>query len=693
MKLRPLALAITSLIATTSVSAEELDTIIVNGDFRATSIEESTSSITVIDSVEINKRSARHVEKVLNTAPNVNFSAGASRGQYFQIRGIGERGQFQTAINPSVGLTIDGIDYSRTGAAASLLDTKQVEILRGPQGTRFGANALAGMILVESNDPTQETEAYIEQTIGSRNTYTSTGVISGTLIEDKLLGRLALQKHVTDGYMRNDYLDREDTNNLDEITGKAKLRWLASDDLTLDFTAIHIDKDNGYDAFTLDNSFTTESDTPGEDILKSKAYGINAQWDINDKVRMKASASTSNSDVDYNADYDWVYVGKFDDSLGPYNGGGQFLRERDNSSVDIRFLSSENGRIFNNTTDWVVGLYQNTQDEKATENYIDLDADAVYATDSEFSTRNSALYSQLDFHATDKLTYTLGLRTERYESDYQDSNNQANEVSETLFGGKLGVAYAYNASQKAYATLAQSFKTGGINNSTEIPESLRNFDTEYLWNLETGLNSSLFNGDLKTRLALFYSKRIDAQVSASYEYRDENDNPRFPSYIENIDNGYNYGLEAEANWAIHRDWRLLGSLGLLQSGLDEYEIEDVTFEDGRDQAHAPNYQFMLGAEHYLNDSWVLSANLEGKDGFYFSDSHNAKSSAYTLMNASAEFNDRNLTLTFWARNIMNREYDVRGFFFENDPSINYQKTKYTQKGEPRTVGITARYNF
>ncbi|MEA3404978.1 MAG: TonB-dependent receptor plug domain-containing protein, partial [Pseudomonadota bacterium] len=313
MKLRPLAFAITSIIATSSVAAEELDTVMVNADFRATAIEDSTSSVTVIDSIEINKRSAQHVEKILNSAPNVNFSAGASRGQYFQIRGIGERSQFQTPINPSVGLTVDGIDYSRTGAAANLLDTKQVEILRGPQGTRFGANALAGMILVESNDPTKETEAYIEQTIGSRNTYTTTGVISGTLIEDKLLGRLALQRHVTDGYMENTYLDKDNTNNLDEVTGKAKLRWLASDDLTVDFTAIHFDKDNGYDAFTLDNSFNTESDTPGEDILESKAYGINAKWDINNKVRMEASASKSFSDIDYNYDLDWVNKDTFSD--------------------------------------------------------------------------------------------------------------------------------------------------------------------------------------------------------------------------------------------------------------------------------------------------------------------------------------------------------------------------------------------
>ncbi len=709
-KLKPSLIALSAAICSTQAFAAQLQPIVVEADFRPTTVEDTSTSVTVIGVTDINQRSAQHVEKVLNTAPNVNFSAGASRGQYFQIRGIGERSQFQTPINPSVGLTIDGIDYSRTGAAATLLDTKQIEILRGPQGTRFGANALAGMILIEGNEPTAETEGYIEQTVGSRNTYTTTGVVSGSIIDDTLLGRLALQRHVTDGYMENDFLEKDNTNNLDELTGRAKLKWLASDDLAVDFTAMRIAKDNGYDAFTLDNDFTTESDTPGEDILNSTAFGMKATWDMNDKVRMEATASKSTSDIDYNYDADWVDLNRFSDLAAqpvcndddydndykcPYNGAEQFLRKRNNQTVDIRLLSSENGRIFGNSTDWVVGLYQNVQNEKTVANWIDYDWNAIYPTESEFETRNRALYSQLDYHANDKLTYTFGVRGENYESDYTDSNDQENSVDETLFGGKLGFTYKYDPTQTVYASFSKSFKTGGINNDTDIPESLRNFETEYLWNLEAGLKSKWLNNDLRTRLALFYSKRVNPQVSGSYQV----DVGDFAIYTNNINEGYNYGLEAEMDWDINAKWRMLASLGLLESGLNEYEYTDkysgITYviKDGRDQAHAPNYQYMIGAEHYINENWLVSANIEGKDAFYFSDSHNEKSAAYYLMNASAEYNHKNLTVTFWARNLLDRDYDVRGFYFGNDPSLNYAPTAYTQKGEPRTIGLTARYDF
>ncbi len=121
-----------------------------SADFRDTDVQELPEAVTVIGADNIALRSAEHLEQVFSFAPNVNFSSGSSRGRYFQIRGIGERSQFVDPVNPSVGLMIDGIDMTGLGGAATLFDVQQVEVLRGPQGTRFGANALAGMINIQT---------------------------------------------------------------------------------------------------------------------------------------------------------------------------------------------------------------------------------------------------------------------------------------------------------------------------------------------------------------------------------------------------------------------------------------------------------------------------------------------------------------------------------------------------------------
>ena len=129
-----------------SYADKKIQEVVVTSDFRESQLKTIPTSISVIDAEVISQRNSNHLEQILALAPNVNFSAGSSRGRYFQIRGIGERSQFADPLSPSVGTYVDGIDFSGFGGAATLLDIDQVEILRGSQGTRFGANALAGVI-------------------------------------------------------------------------------------------------------------------------------------------------------------------------------------------------------------------------------------------------------------------------------------------------------------------------------------------------------------------------------------------------------------------------------------------------------------------------------------------------------------------------------------------------------------------
>ena len=148
------------LLTSPAFAADELTVdvpaVITSADFRPSTAVETPVSLTEINRETIEARSAQHLEEVLNLAPNVNVSSGASRGQYYQIRGIGERSQFNAPLNPSVGLSIDGIDFSRTGGAATLFDVESVEVLRGPQGTKFGTNGLAGTIAIRSTEPTKD---------------------------------------------------------------------------------------------------------------------------------------------------------------------------------------------------------------------------------------------------------------------------------------------------------------------------------------------------------------------------------------------------------------------------------------------------------------------------------------------------------------------------------------------------------
>ena len=132
----------------------------------------------------------------------------------------------------------DGIDFSGLGSVGDLFDIDQVEVLRGPQGTLHGANALAGLINIRTGEPQAEPGLEVQASGADYNTWSAGIVGTGPLVSDSLLYRLALSTYRSDGFMDNDYLGRDDTDDRDETSARGKLRWLAGPRDTLDLTAI-----------------------------------------------------------------------------------------------------------------------------------------------------------------------------------------------------------------------------------------------------------------------------------------------------------------------------------------------------------------------------------------------------------------------------------------------------------------------
>ena len=128
--------------------AQPIESITVTASLREATQLATAASVTVLDQTLLQEAGQQHLESVLQLVPNLNWAGGTSRPRYFQIRGIGERSQYEGAPNPSVGFLVDDIDFSGMGGVATLFDTRQVEVLRGPQGTALGANALVNGALV-----------------------------------------------------------------------------------------------------------------------------------------------------------------------------------------------------------------------------------------------------------------------------------------------------------------------------------------------------------------------------------------------------------------------------------------------------------------------------------------------------------------------------------------------------------------
>jgi len=491
-----------------------------------------------------------------------------------------------------------------------------------------------------------------------------------------------------------------------------------------------MDVDNGYDAFTLDNSRTSHSDAMGEDTLETNAFALKSTYQVNPKMHLVSKLDWSDTDSKYSYDNDWSYAGEILDELDPgnqevpqYVGSDSYTRNVKNVAIDVRLVSDEDGRIFNDTTDWTVGAYY--QDKKQTldrleKYYEDTYYWGVYGEstnlETEYKTKSTALYGQLDTALSSKLTLVSGLRVENWDAKYSDeqlkiADYEPDEYTtvnidhdEVLYGGKLGLNYQYDEKTLFYTSLSRGYKPGGVNIDLDVLEldpSLKTYETEILWNIEAGVNSSHFNDKLKSRLNLFYAKRKDQQIETSLQ-----DGASFSEYISNAAKGHNYGLESEIDYYPTDSLHLYSNIGLLQTEFDEYNNPDPAVDlEGRDQAQSPNYQFNVGLDYNFASNWIINTNVEGKGDYYFNESSNQKIDSYHIFNTALGYTGDNWSATLWVRNMTDKDYDVKGYYFDNkisnpngdtepakDPRWN-DKEVYTQKGAPRTVGFTVAYDF
>ena len=165
-----------------------------------------------------------------------------------------------------------------------------------------------------------------------------------------------------------------------------------------------------------------------------------------------------------------------------------------------------------------------------------------------------------------------------------------------MFGGSLSLRHRVRRTHAArYVTLARGYKAGGFNIGAEVPDDQRSFDAEMLHNLEVGLRSANVDASLAGDVALFYMRRQDQQVQTGEQL--EPGNPlSFVLYTDNAASGENYGARRHAALAPAIPLLLDLRGALLETRYIDYQFGDRNL-DGREQAHAPQYQYDLGVEY------------------------------------------------------------------------------------------------
>ncbi|MCP4303125.1 MAG: TonB-dependent receptor [Gammaproteobacteria bacterium] len=675
---------------------DPIDEIIVTADFRERPVNELPASVSVLDAEFIEQNAVQHFEELVNVIPNLNWSGDGHRARYFQIRGVGELEQYQGAPNPSVGFLIDDIDFSGIGTVATLFDVESVEVLRGSQGSRYGANALGGLIYVRSATPSPDRAGRVQLSAGDDDALSLGMAFGGALdAEEKISFRLSAQKHESSGFRRNSYLGRDDTNGRDESSLRVRLRYQPSTTLEANLSLIYSDIQNGYDAFSLDNSYTMLSDKPGKDAQQSNGASLRFEWSAKEFMTLTSISTIADSDIDFSFDADWGN----DDSWAPvtYDYVSTSDRKRETVSQELRLASGDAGRIFGGTTEWLVGLYvQNLEDDLLTLNVGDYYdpfydfADSLNDTfGSKFEATSTALFGQLDRDIGAATRLGFGVRIEHRSTDYVDTSALEVGPSETMWGGELSLSHDHSAALTSFVSLSKGYKAGGFNLGL-VPAGRRDFGEEQLWSIEAGIKSSFADDALKLNASIFHSRREDQQVRTSLQLI-PGDPASFVFFTDNAAKGKTLGFEAELRWLPTDSWEVYANLGLLNASFDEFMAPQGDLS-GRGQAHAPRYTLSAGASYRNSSGFFARLDATARDEFYFDVSHDQKSNAYELLNARVGYESDGWLLSLWARNLLDKRYAVRGFYFGNEPP-DFPDTLYTRLGDPRHVGITIEKRF
>tara|TARA_Y100000589_G_scaffold309552_1_gene327178 strand:+ start:1257 stop:3347 length:2091 start_codon:yes stop_codon:yes gene_type:complete len=670
---------------TSDSTPSDIERVIVSGDFRQTTLDQLSASATILDQERLRSRQPSHIDSVLNSIPNVNFAAGASRGRFVQIRGIGERSQFAEPINPSVSFIVDEFDFSGLAAAGLIFDTKQLEVYRGPQATLYGTGALAGAVKLSSNDVGSDAPDYVEARIGNKESYRIEGA-TGDDINTDWGYRVALVHNRSDGFVENTFLNRSDTANIDETALRFAVEGSVDERTTLALTYRWYDIDNGYDAFSLDNDNKTLSDEPGFD--EHQTHAVSARSTTNtaagDFILIATHASHN---IAYGYDEDWTFTG-----FHPwgYTSFDAYYRDVETQTGEMRFVSSDSAALFDGMTDWTIGVFYKSTEEKLLRQYTYLDSDFA----SEYTPTTTAIYAQTESRLNENLVLVAGLRVENYDFDYADNNQLTRAFDTTMVGGKVALQYT-QGDHFYYGSISRGYKGAGFNPDSRVNDNQRFFDEEYNWNYEVGVKGPLLTPDLIARAAIFYMDRKDTQVSDFDVITRDDGTAGFVDIIDNADLGTNKGAELELSWIASDAWQLDASVGYLSATFEGYTLADGTEVSEQRQAQSPKWTANLYSEYALTDNMLWRVDVDYKSEYRFSDGHDVTSPSTTLVNSEIVMLHGDWQTSLWVQNAFDREYYTRGFGgFSNDPRDEYAFDEpYYQIGNGRQFGVTVKYAF
>ncbi|PCI34260.1 MAG: ligand-gated channel [Alphaproteobacteria bacterium] len=708
--------------------APRFDEIVVTARKRTETMLDIPMAINVVSEKTLEKLGANDFTDILGTVPGLTAYQNGPGRTRIVIRGISNGGgnDNDTQNQETVGVYLDEIPISMgsMNPELSLFDLERVEVLRGPQGTLYGAGSMAGTIRLVSKKPNlNEVEGKVETSLstiseGTEN-YSVKGLVNIPIIEDKFALRMSGYYMSNGGYIDN-VLEGHEAKDINDGSSKGlKLagRVQVNEDFTIDLTFMHHDySDNGRPE-DVDAAGELSRNYPSFDGYddEMQIYNMTMTYDL-DTVELVSSTSFFKRDIinPRSLDQFYVLVDGFGDlvphELIDYTQTETFVQE-------VRVSSTTD-----NPLQWTVGTYFDQKDVAYQNTWPVPGSDAIMPPASGFGAPDDHLYYGTDdltvktfavfgevYYSFDKFTVTGGLRYFNWKQDISSyvsgilagggtTDNPAQGTADG-FNPKLNVSYDVTDDMLIYAQVARGFRYGGVNGS--IPEAecaddlaevnvsiedTKTFDADKTWNYEAGAKGRLLDGRVMVNASYFYIKWQDVQTSRRFECGF--------GFKENVADSSSHGLELDVTAYLMDGLSLTVGGSYMTSTLD-IDVPNLNAFEGDRAPYVPKFAMNATLEYV----YPLTDNMDGfvwanvqhtghrQTEYNVNHADYRDMEAYTVANVRIGFEWENLEVSLFANNLFDDRGVVRALRrapFDPDGAIRIT---------PRTMGITVRGNF
>lgn len=586
----------------------------------------------------------------------------------FVFRGVGSA----VGSSPGVGFFIDGVQREFANQDIALFDVERIEILKGPQGTLYGRNTLAGVINVTTRKPNNEFRGFAEASYARSNTYKLAGSVSGPLVADKAFLGIAAQHYETDGQFNNSIdgrdLDFEERSNF-RATGRA----LITPDIEAVAVLEYEDLEEG--AFYLGpvagvNDFRPDIALDHENLLTREVFAPSLTLAYHGDG-LEVTSITGATFVDFTNTLDGDFTA-FPVTVIDQD------RERTTITQELRVSKS-----FSDNMNLLIGAfaYFDENDSAQTVRVIPLDLDIPSGAVTEET--NLALFGEWAFFPIPRLEASVGARVDYSDQSFEGISGLMIDSSQTEFIPRGTLTYFWSDEIMTYVSVSKGYRVGGFNPAGLPGEEA--FGAEKTWNYELGFKSTLFDGDVNFNGAVFWIDWTDQQQAI------QGVNP-IRNITLNLGDTRNIGFELEAFVHASDRFQFSGGVTYIDAEIKELSFNGLDFSD-QNSVLAPDWSATVGGQyvHPLPGGSSVIGRIDARYfGEYALNLGQATNPDYVLTDLRVTWQNENFRLYGFVENLFDTEFN--GNFLADFP-LATGVSDIALPGDKRHYGVGFRYSW